>query len=195
MFQAKGFTVFILFLVSHICYGQYDGLNGETKKENTETSDNSKKTPPTDSLIDDYEEKPSFSSQLSSYKAIEFMTNGSQYSLFLCFDPQAGVSLNDRLFLGGGVNLGIYNTTGMGGAFGFSRISFNKIFFQAEYRAINTFVPSENKRDWVSSPILLVGFAYDESMSSWASVGISVNGDFSRSMPFGALVYRFGVRF
>lgn len=195
MFPTKGFTVFILFFVSQFCYGQYDGLNGDTPKD-TATSVDTKRTPAsTDSRIDDYEEKPSLMSQLTSYKAIEFMTNGSQNSLFLCFDPQAGVSLNDRLFLGGGVNLGIFNTTGMAGAFGFSRIAFNRVFFQAEYRSINTFVATENKRDWVSSPIFLVGFAYDESMSSWGSIGLSVNSNFSRSMPFGALVYRFGVRF
>ncbi len=195
MFQAKGFTVFILFFVSQFCYGQYDGLNGETKQENGASSESDRKRKTNDSLVDDYEEKPSLMRNAELYKAVEFMTNGSQYALFLSFDPQAGVSLNDRLFLGGGLNLGLYNATGMGGVFGFSRIAFNKIFFQAEYRSINTFVFDNNQRDWVSSPIFLIGYAYDESMTSWGSIGLSVNGDFSRAMPFGALVYRFGVRF
>ena len=195
MFQAKGFTVFILLFVSQLCFGQYDGLNGETKQESTSSTEPSKRKSANDSLISDYEERPSITDHLSMYKAVEFMTNGSQNFLYLSFDPQAGVSLKDRLYLGGGVNLGLDNFTGMGGVFGFSRISINKIFFQAEYRTINTYVREYGKRDWISSPIFLIGYSSDDNMSGWGSIGLAINSEYSRNMPFGAIVYRIGVRF
>ncbi len=195
MFQPKGFTVFILFLVSQFCYGQYDGMNGETTETRQSVPLQKTSKNNNDTLIDDYEEKPSIMDIISVYKGIEIATNGSQNLLFLSLDPQAGVSLNERLFLGGGVNLAINNASAMGGVFGFSRLSINKIFFQAEYRSVNTFLIEEQKRGWVSSPIVMVGFVYGEDMASWASIGLSTNSEFSRNMPFGALIYRFGIRF
>jgi hypothetical protein len=83
----------------------------------------------------------------------------------------------------------------MGGVFGFSRISINKIFFQAEYRTINTYVREYGKRDWISSPIFLIGYSSDDNMSGWGSIGLAINSEYSRNMPFGAIVYRIGVRF
>lgn len=195
MFRPKGFTVFILCFVSQYCFAQYDGVNGESTESNPTVEQRKKRTDPADTLIDDYEDRPSILDNTDLYKAIEFNTNGNQNLLYLAFDPQAGVALNDQFFLGGGVNLGLFNAYGMGGFFGFSRIVVNKIFLQAEYRTINTYLIQENQRGWVSSPIFMVGYAYDDDMSSWGSIGISVNGNFSRNMPFGALVYRIGVRF
>lgn len=195
MFRPKGFTVFILFLVSQFCYGQYDGINGENSESSSAAQSNRKQKVTGDTLIDDYEENPSILDIVSLYKGIEVATNGSQNVLFLSLDPQAGASLNERLFLGGGVNLAIYNASTMGGVFGFARLSINQIFFQAEYRAVNAFLIEEQKRGWVSSPIVMLGFVYGEDMASWASIGLSTNGDFSRNMPFGPLQLRFGVRF
>lgn len=195
MFRPKGFTVFILFFVSHYCFAQYDGVNGESTESSETTQQRKKRNDPSDTLIDDYEERKSIWDNADIYKAIEFNTNGNQNLLYLAFDPQAGIALNDKFILGGGVNLAIFNASGMGGFFGFSRIAINQIFLQAEYRTINTFLYDKNQRGWVSSPIFMVGYAYDESMSSWGSIGLSVNGNFSRNMPFGAIVYRIGFRF
>jgi hypothetical protein len=195
MFKAKGFAVFILFLGSHFCLAQYDGLNGDENNASRDRATEQNRKPSDDTLIDDYEEKKSLMDKAELYKGLEFMTNGSQNFLYLCFDPQAGISFNDRLILGGGMNVGLNNLSGMAGLFGFSRIVLNQIFLQAEYRTINTYVTDQSKRDWVSSPIFLVGYAYNREMSSWASIGLSINGDYSRNMPFGALVYRFGIRF
>lgn len=195
MFQPKGFTVFILFFVSQFCYGQYDGINGENSETSSTVQSKKKEKISGDTLIDDYEVKPSILDDISLYKGIEVATNGSQNVLFLSLDPQAGASLNERLFLGGGANLAIFNASTMGGVFGFARLSINQIFFQAEYRAINAFLVEEQKRGWVSSPIVMFGFVYGEDMASWASIGLSTNGNFSRNMPFGPLQIRFGIRF
>ena len=195
MFNMKGFTVFILLLVSGVCYGQYDGIDGKSSGSNGGSKKDKTEDIQSDSMLDDYETRPSILDNLTLYKGLEFMTNGSQNFLYLAFDPQIGANLNDRLFLGGGAHLGLNNFMGSAGVFGFARISINQIFFQTEYRAVNVFENQTQKRGWVSSPIFLVGYATDNQMSGWTSVGIAINSNYSRNMPFGALVYRIGIQF
>ena len=136
----KGIVLFILFLSTICCYGQYDGLEGDTKKKPTpaRVTDSNQSTRDTQ-LIDDYQFSSSFKDKIEPYKAIEFMTNGSgnSYSFYLSLDPQAGYWWNQRVLLGGGVHGGLANNHSSFGGFGFTRFTLNKLFIQGEYRYLN----------------------------------------------------------
>ena len=192
----KGIVLFILFLSTVCCYGQYDGLEGDTKKKPTPSrvTDSNQESRDTQ-LIDDYQFSSSFKDKIEPYKAIEFMTNGSNNNFYLSLDPQAGYWWNQRILLGGGVHAGLaYNHTSFGG-FGFARLTLNNIFIQGEYRHLNTNIKNTMDRQWIGSPILCLGYSSSDDMSSWVSIGLSTNGAYSENMPFGAFIYRFGYRF
>lgn len=196
LLKRKGIIVFILFLSTVCCYGQYDGLEGDVKKPNNASNTSNTNSANRDTqLIDDYEFKSSFKDQIEPYQAIEFMTNGSNYNFYISLDPQVGYWWNQRLLLGGGVHGGLANNHSSVGVFGFTRLTLNKIFIQGEYRYLNMNNPYTLERQWLGSPIFCVGYSNSDDMSNWISIGISTNGAYSSNMPFGAFVYRFGYRF
>jgi hypothetical protein len=192
----KGIVLFILFLSTVCCYGQYDGLEGDTKKKPTPTkaTDSNQESRDTQ-LIDDYQFSSSFKDKIEPYKAIEFMTNGSNNNFYLSLDPQAGYWWNQRILLGGGVHVGLASNHASFGGFGFARLTLNNIFIQGEYRHLNTNIIKTGDRQWIGSPIICVGYSSSDDMSSWVSIGLSTNGAYSENMPFGAFIYRFGYRF
>jgi hypothetical protein len=192
----KGIVLFILFLSTICCYGQYDGLEGDTKKKPTPTkaTDSNQESRDTQ-LIDDYQFSSSFKDKIEPYKAIEFMTNGSNNNFYLSLDPQAGYWWNQRILLGGGVHVGLASNHASFGGFGFARLTLNNIFIQGEYRHLNTNIIKTGDRQWIGSPILCLGYSSSDDMSSWVSIGLSTNGAYSENMPFGAFIYRFGYRF
>jgi hypothetical protein len=192
----KGIVLFILFLSTVCCYGQYDGLDGDTKKKPTPTkaTDSNQESRDTQ-LIDDYQFSSSFKDKIEPYKAIEFMTNGSNNNFYLSLDPQAGYWWNQRILLGGGVHVGLASNHASFGGFGFARLTINNIFIQGEYRHLNTNIIKTGDRQWIGSPIICVGYSSSDDMSSWVSIGLSTNGAYSENMPFGAFIYRFGYRF
>ena len=192
----KGIVLFILFLSTIGCYGQYDGLEGDTKKKPTpsrvtDTNQSSRDT----QLIDDYQFSSSFKDKIEPYKAIEFMTNGSNNNFYLSFDPQGGYWWNQRILLGGGIHAGLASKHASFGGFGFARLTLNKIFIQGEYRHLNTNIKNTMDRQWIGSPIICIGYSSSDDMSSWVSIGLSTNGAYSENMPFGAFIYRFGYKF
>lgn len=192
----KGIVLFILFLSTVCCYGQYDGLEGDTKKKPTPSraTDSNQENRDTQ-LIDDYQFSSSFKDKIEPYKAIEFMTNGSNYNFYLSLDPQAGYWWNQRILLGGGIHAGLTSNQANFGGFGFARLTLNNIFIQGEYRHLNTNIKNTMDRQWIGSPIICVGYSSSDDMSSWVSIGLSTNGAYSENMPFGAFIYRFGYRF
>ena len=192
----KGIVLFILFLSTVCCYGQYDGLEGDTKKKPTPTkaTDSNQESRDTQ-LIDDYQFSSSFKDKIEPYKAIEFMTNGSNNNFYLSLDPQAGYCWNQRILLGGGAHVGLASNHASFGGFGFARLTLNNIFIQGEYRLLNTNIIKTGDRQWIGSPIICVGYSSSDDMSSWVSIGLSTNGAYSENMPFGAFIYRFGYRF
>jgi len=194
----KGIVLFILFLSTICCYGQYDGLEGDTKKKPTpaRVTDSNQSTRDTQ-LVDDYQFSSSFKDKIEPYKAIEFMTNGSgnSYSFYLSLDPQAGYWWNQRVLLGGGVHGGLANNHSSFGGFGFTRFTLNKLFIQGEYRYLNMNNATSGDRQWLGTPIICIGYSSSDDMSSWVSIGLSTNGAYSDNMPFGAFIYRFGYRF
>jgi len=192
----KGIVLFILFLSTVCCYGQYDGLEGDTKKKPTPTkaTDSNQESRDTQ-LIDDYQFSSSFKDKIEPYKAIEFMTNGSNNNFYLSLDPQAGYWWNQRILLGGGAHVGLASNHASFGGFGFARLTINNIFIQGEYRHLNTNITKTGDRQWIGSPIICVGYSSSDDMSSWVSIGLSTNGAYSENMPFGAFIYRFGYRF
>jgi len=194
----KGIVLFILFLSTICCYGQYDGLEGDTKKKPTpaRVTDSNQSTRDTQ-LVDDYQFSSSFKDKIEPYKAIEFMTNGSgnSYNFYLSLDPQAGYWWNQRVLLGGGVHGGLANNHSSFGGFGFTRFTLNKLFIQGEYRYLNMNNATSGDRQWLGSPIICIGYSSSDDMSSWVSIGLSTNGAYSDNMPFGAFIYRFGYRF
>lgn len=192
----KGIVLFILFLSTICCYGQYDGLEGDTKKKPTpsrvtDANQSSRDT----QLIDDYQFSSSFKDKIEPYKAIEFMTNGSNNNFYISLDPQAGYWWNQRILLGGGVHVGLASNHASFGGFGFARLTLNNIFIQGEYRHLNTNIIKTGDRQWIGSPIICVGYSSSDDMSSWVSIGLSTNGAYSENMPFSAFIYRFGYRF
>jgi hypothetical protein len=192
----KGIVLFILFLSTICCYGQYDGLEGDTKKKPTPSrvTDDNQSSRDTQ-LIDDYQFSSSFKDKIEPYKAIEFMTNGSNDNFYISLDPQAGYWWNQRILLGGGVHVGLASNHASFGGFGFARLTLNNIFIQGEYRHLNTNIIKTGDRQWIGSPIICVGYSSSDDMSSWVSIGLSTNGAYSENMPFGAFIYRFGYRF
>jgi hypothetical protein len=192
----KGIVLFILFLSTICCYGQYDGLEGDTKKKPSPTKVTDANSGNRDTqLIDDYQFSSSFKDKIESYKAIEFMTNGNNNSFYLSLDPQAGYWWNQRILLGGGVHIGLASNHASFGGFGFARLTLNNIFIQGEYRHLNMNIKNTIDRQWIGSPIICVGYSSSDDMSSWVSIGLSTNGAYSENMPFGAFIYRFGYRF
>lgn len=193
----KGIVLFILFLSTICCYGQYDGLEGDTKKKPSPTKVKDANSGNLDTqLVDDYQFSSSFKDKIVPYKAIEFMTNGSSNNNFyFSLDPQAGYWWNQRILLGGGIHAGLASNHASFGCFGFTRLTLNKIFIQGEYRYLNTNTLNIGDRQWIGSPIICVGFSSNDDMSSWISIGLSTNGAYSANMPFGAFVYRFGYKF
>ncbi len=198
----KGIVLFILFLSTICCYGQYDGLEGDTKKKPSPTKVTDANSGNRDTqLIDDYQFSSSFKDKIEPYKAIEFMTNGNNNSqtinsrFYLSLDPQAGYWWNQRILLGGGVHVGLANNHSSFGGFGFARLTLNNIFIQGEYRYLNMNNVTSGDRQWIGSPIFCVGYSSSNDMSSWVSIGLSTNGAYSKNMPFGAFIYRFGYRF
>jgi hypothetical protein len=190
----KGIVLFILFLSTVCCYGQYDGLEGDTKKKPTPTkaTDSNQESRDTQ-LIDDYQFSSSFKDKIEPYKAIEFMTNGSNNNFYISLDPQAGYWWNQRILLG--VHVVLASNHASFGGFGFARLTLNNIFIQGEYRHLNTNIKNTMDRQWIGSPILCLGYSSNDDMSSWVSIGLSTNGAYSENMPFGAFIYRFGYRF
>ena len=192
----KGIVLFILFLSTICCYGQYDGLEGDRKKKPSPTKVTDANSGNRDTqLIDDYQFSSSFKDKIEPYKAIEFMSNGSNYNFYLSLDPQAGYWWNQRILLGGGVHGGLANNHSNFGGFGFARLTLNNIFIQGEYRYLNMNNKTSGDRHWIGSPIFCVGYSSSNDMSSWISIGLSTNGAYSENMPFGAFIYRFGYRF
>jgi hypothetical protein len=194
----KGIVLFILFLSTICCYGQYDGLEGDTKKKPTPVNVNDSNQASRDTqLVDDYQFSSSFMDKIEPYKAIEFMTNGNGniYNFYLSLDPQAGYWWNQRILVGGGVHGGLANNHSSFGGFGFARLTLSNIFIQGEYRYLNMNKPTSGERAWMGSPIFCIGYSSSSDMSSWISIGLSTNGAYSSNMPFGAFIYRFGYRF
>ncbi|MDA0782957.1 MAG: hypothetical protein O2814_00260 [Bacteroidetes bacterium] len=192
----KGIVLFILFLSTICCYGQYDGLEGDTKKKPSPTKVTDANSGNRDTqLIDDYQFSSSFKDKIEPYKAIEVMTNGSNYNFYLSLDPQAGYWWNQRILLGGGIHAGLASNHASFGGFGFTRLTLNKIFIQGEYRHLNTNIINTMDRQWIGSPIICIGYSSSDDMSSWVSIGLSTNGAYTENMPFGAFIYRFGYRF
>ncbi len=192
----KGIVLFILFLSTICCYGQYDGLEGDSKKKPSPTKVTDANSGNRDTqLVDDYQFSSSFKDKIEPYKAIEFMSNGSNYNFYLSLDPQAGYWWNQRILLGGGVHGGLANNHSNFGGFGFARLTLNNIFIQGEYRYLNMNNKTSGDRHWIGSPIFCVGYSSSNDMSSWISIGLSTNGAYSENMPFGAFIYRFGYRF
>ena len=194
----KGIVLFILFLSTICCYGQYDGLEGDRKKKPSPTKVTDANSGNRDTqLIDDYQFSSSFKDKIEPYKAIEFMTNGSgnSYNFYLSLDPQAGYWWNQRILLGGGVHGGLANNHSSFGGFGFTRLTLNNIFIQGEYRYLNMNNKTSGDRQWIGSPIFCVGYSSSNDMSSWISIGLSTNGAYSKNMPFGPFIYRFGYKF
>ncbi len=192
----KGIVLFILFLSTICCYGQYDGLEGDTKKKPSPTKVTDANSGNRDTqLIDDYQFSSSFKDKIESYKAIEFMTNGSNNNFYLSLDPQAGYWWNQRILLGGGIHAGLAPNHASFGGFGFTRLTLNNIFIQGEYRYLNMNNVTSGDRQWIGSPIFCVGYSSSNDMSSWVSIGLSTNGAYSKNMPFGPFIYRFGHRF
>jgi hypothetical protein len=192
----KGIVLFILFLSTICCYGQYDGLEGDTKKKPSPTKVTDANSGNRDTqLIDDYQFSSSFKDKIESYKAIEFMTNGSNNNFYLSLDPQAGYWWNQRILLGGGIHAGLAPNHASFGGFGFARLTLNNIFIQGEYRYLNMNNVTSGDRQWIGSPIFCVGYSSSNDMSSWVSIGLSTNGAYSENMPFGAFIYRFGYKF
>ena len=192
----KGIVLFILFLSTICCYGQYDGLEGDRKKKPSPTKVTDANSGNRDTqLIDDYQFSSSFKDKIEPYKAIEFMSNGSNYNFYLSLDPQAGYWWNQRILLGGGVHGGLANNHSNFGGFGFARLTLNNIFIQGEYRYLNMNNKTSGDRHWIGSPIFCVGYSSSNDMSSWISIGLSTNGAYSENMPFGAFIYRFGYKF
>ena len=192
----KGIVLFILFLSTICCYGQYDGLEGDRKKKPSPTKVTDANSGNRDTqLIDDYQFSSSFKDKIEPYKAIEFMSNGSNYNFYLSLDPQAGYWWNQRILLGGGVHGGLANNHSNFGGFGFARLTLNNIFIQGEYRYLNMNNKTSGDRQWIGSPIFCVGYSSSNDMSSWISIGLSTNGAYSKNMPFGPFIYRFGYKF
>ena len=192
----KGIVLFILFLSTICCYGQYDGLEGDRKKKPSPTKVTDANSGNRDTqLIDDYQFSSSFKDKIEPYKAIEFMSNGSNYNFYLSLDPQAGYWWNQRILLGGGVHGGLANNHSNFGGFGFARLTLNNIFIQGEYRYLNMNNKTSGDRHWIGSPIFCVGYSSSNDMSSWISIGLSTNGAYSENMPSGAFIYRFGYKF
>ena len=192
----KGIVLFILFLSTICCYGQYDGLEGDSKKKPSPTKVTDANSGNRDTqLVDDYQFSSSFKDKIEPYKAIEFMSNGSNYNFYLSLDPQAGYWWNQRILLGGGVHGGLANNHSNFGGFGFARLTLNNIFIQGEYRYLNMNNKTSGDRHWIGSPIFCVGYSSSNDMSSWISIGLSTNGAYSENMPFGAFIYRFGYKF
>ena len=192
----KGIVLFILFLSTICCYGQYDGLEGDSKKKPSPTKVTDANSGNRDTqLVDDYQFSSSFKDKIEPYKAIEFMSNGSNYNFYLSLDPQAGYWWNQRILLGGGVHGGLANNHSSFGGFGFARLTLNNIFIQGEYRYLNMNNKTSGDRHWIGSPIFCVGYSSSNDMSSWISIGLSTNGAYSENMPFGAFIYRFGYKF
>ena len=192
----KGIVLFILFLSTICCYGQYDGLEGARKKKPSPTKVTDANSGNRDTqLIDDYQFSSSFKDKIEPYKAIEFMSNGSNYNFYLSLDPQAGYWWNQRILLGGGVHGGLANNHSNFGGFGFARLTLNNIFIQGEYRYLNMNNKTSGDRHWIGSPIFCVGYSSSNDMSSWISIGLSTNGAYSENMPSGAFIYRFGYKF
>jgi hypothetical protein len=171
-------------------------LEGDTKKKPTPSrvTDDNQSSRDTQ-LIDDYQFSSSFKDKIEPYKAIEFMTNGSNNNFYISLDPQAGYWWNQRILLGGGVHVGLASNHASFGGFGFARLTLNNIFIQGEYRHLNTNIIKTGDRQWIGSPIICVGYSSSDDMSSWVSIGLSTNGAYSENMPFGAFIYRFGYRF
>jgi hypothetical protein len=179
----KGIVLFILFLSTVCCYGQYDGLEGATKKKPapTKVTDSNQASRDTQ-LIDDYQFSSSFKEK-------------SNNNFYLSLDPQAGYWWNQRILLGGGIHAGlVFNQASFGG-FGFARLTLNNIFIQGEYRHLNKNIKNTMDRQWIGSPIICVGYSSSDDMSSWVSIGLSTNGAYSENIPFSAFIYRFGYRF
>lgn len=194
----KGIVLFILFLSTICCYGQYDGLEGESKqKPIPPKTSNSNQGNRDTQLVDEYQFSSSFMDKIEPYKGIEFMTNGNgnSYNFYLSLDPQAGYWWNQRLLLGGGIHGGLANNHTSFGGFGFTRLTLNNIFIQGEYRYLNLNNMNTGERQWIGSPIICIGYASSPNMSGWVSIGLSTNGKFSSNMPFGPFVCRFGYRF
>ena len=192
----KGIVLFILFLSTICCYGQYDGLEGDSKKKPSPTKVTDANSGNRDTqLVDDYQFSSSFKDKIEPYKAIEFMSNGSNYNFYLSLDPQAGYWWNQRILLGGGVHGGLANNHSSFGGFGFARLTLNNIFIQGEYRYLNMNNKTSGDRHWIGSPIFCVGYSSSNDMSSWISIGLSTNGAYSKNMPFGPFIYRFGYKF
>ncbi len=192
----KGIVLFILFLSTICCYGQYDGLEGDSKKKPSPTKVTDANSGNRDTqLVDDYQFSSSFKDKIEPYKAIEFMSNGSNYNFYLSLDPQAGYWWNQRILLGGGVHGGLANNHSSFGGFGFARLTLNNIFIQGEYRYLNMNNKTSGDRHWIGSPIFCVGYSSSNDMSSWISIGLSTNGAYSENMPSGAFIYRFGYKF
>ena len=192
----KGIVLFILFLSTICCYGQYDGLEGDSKKKPSPTKVTDANSGNRDTqLVDDYQFSSSFKDKIEPYKAIEFMSNGSNYNFYLSLDPQAGYWWNQRILLGGGVHGGLANNHSNFGGFGFARLTLNNIFIQGEYRYLNMNNKTSGDRHWIGSPIFCVGYSSSNDMSSWISIGLSTNGAYSKNMPFGPFIYRFGYKF
>ena len=192
----KGIVLFILFLSTICCYGQYDGLEGDRKKKPSPTKVTDANSGNRDTqLVDDYQFSSSFKDKIEPYKAIEFMSNGSNYNFYLSLDPQAGYWWNQRILLGGGVHGGLANNHSNFGGFGFARLTLNNIFIQGEYRYLNMNNKTSGDRHWIGSPIFCVGYSSSNDMSSWISIGLSTNGAYSKNMPFGPFIYRFGYKF
>lgn len=197
LFHHKGYALFTAILFTVNCYGQYDGINdkpNQNSKPNTNNNVVKKRIYNSDSVSFDDEYKSNPFDKFELYKGMEFMTTGGNNRyLFLSFDPQVGYWYNHRLLVGGGAHFGINGNQLSAGAFIFGRLTLNKIFIQTEYRAVKLTGIAENKT--LLTPIFSVGYMLDEDMSSWVSIGLSTNGNYSQYMPYGPLVYRIGFRF
>lgn len=142
---------------------------------------------------------PLFNFRQNGVMGLEFMLNGSSGYIFGELSPFVGVKVLKPVLLGGGAHGSIlsgYKFTELYyGVHGFGRLIIgNQFFLHAEYRLLNGYVPGSTvRRQWVSSPIMAVGFM--NGSSSWFMIGYATNVNFQNINPFGPLVYRIGFYF
>ncbi len=181
--------ILLIILIGPINYSlaQYDGLDSShtvVKKAN--------------SADDPYRDKPKI---YVVTRGLETMFSLSNVNSLIEAAPYYGLWFKDLLTVAGGIHgsAGLSQYTGATTSIGiqtFARVNINNFFLQTEYRfsnMSNTTIVSD--RQWIGSPIVLLGISYDSDFSAWGSFGLITNYKMSERSPFGAFVFRFGFTF
>ena len=181
--------ILLIIFMGHINYSwaQYDGLDSShTVVRKAKSAE------------DPYRDKP------KSYvvtRGLETMFNLSNASTLIEAAPYYGLWFKDLLTVAGGIHgsAGLSSYTGATTSIGvqtFARININNFFLQTEYRYSNMSSGlTVSDRQWVGSPIILLGLSYDADFTAWGSFGLITNYKMAERSPFGAFVFRFGFTF